>query len=220
MHPNLRPWAQCSNIHSNLCLASINLVCNSLVANMHMAIFKCSFNQFYNLDFIKFTMENVFSSSTFLMIWTMASLATFMNSKKQTTNRLFVASWHHNLVNGFASLVCTMALETWFFMVNFKKGESTLKGDVLGKKINSSFSIFYIILGGNISLISSSILINISNDFGTKASNIIFVIFQMKIIFQQTFFFQHTYVRLNEKLVHMFFVKSHEPNSSIVIEMV
>jgi hypothetical protein len=99
-------------------------------------------------------------------------------------------------------------------MVNFKKGESTLKGDVLGKKINSSFSIFYIILGGNISLISSSILINISNDFGTKASNIIFVIFQMKIIFQ------HTYVRLNEKLVHMFFVKSHEPNSSIVIEMV
>jgi hypothetical protein len=57
-------------------------------------------------------------------------------------------------------------------------------------------------------------------NFDTKASNIILVIFQMKIIFQQNVFFQHTHVYLNEELVHMFFVKSHESNFSIVIEMV
>jgi hypothetical protein len=38
-------------------------------------------------------------------------------------------------------------------------------------------------------------------DFDTKASNIILVIFQMKVIFQQNVFFQHIYVRLNEKLI-------------------
>jgi hypothetical protein len=57
-------------------------------------------------------------------------------------------------------------------------------------------------------------------DFDTNASNIILVIFQMKVIFHQIVFFQHTYVNLNEKLVQMFFVKSHESNFSIVIEMV
>jgi hypothetical protein len=57
-------------------------------------------------------------------------------------------------------------------------------------------------------------------DFDTKFSNIILVIFQMKVIFQQNVFSQHTYVCLNEKLVQMFFVKSHESNFSIVIEMV
>jgi hypothetical protein len=36
----------------------------------------------------------------------------------------------------------------------------------------------------------------------------------MKVIFQ------HTYVCLNEKLVQMFFVKSHESKILIVIEMV
>ncbi len=46
-------------------------------------------------------------------------------------------------------------------------------------------------------------------DFDTKASNIILVIFQMKLFFQQNIFFQHTYACLNEKLVQMFFVKSH-----------
>jgi hypothetical protein len=38
-------------------------------------------------------------------------------------------------------------------------------------------------------------------DFNTKLSNVILVIFQMKVIFQQNVFFQHTYVHLNEKLV-------------------
>jgi hypothetical protein len=57
-------------------------------------------------------------------------------------------------------------------------------------------------------------------DFNIEASNIIIVIFQMKVIFQQNVFFQHTYVHLNEKLVQMIFVKSHESNFSIVIEMV
>ncbi len=57
-------------------------------------------------------------------------------------------------------------------------------------------------------------------DFNTKASNILLVIFQMKVIFQQNVFFQHTYVHLNEKLVQMIFVKSHESNFLVVIEMV
>jgi hypothetical protein len=43
--------------------------------------------------------------------------------------------------------------------------------------------------------------------FDTNASNIILVIFQMKLIFQQIFFFQHTYARLNEKFVQIFIVK-------------
>jgi hypothetical protein len=38
-------------------------------------------------------------------------------------------------------------------------------------------------------------------DFDIKASNIILVIFQMKLNFQQNVFFQHTYAHLNEKLV-------------------
>jgi hypothetical protein len=54
----------------------------------------------------------------------------------------------------------------------------------------------------------------------TKAFNIILVIFQIKITFQSIVFFQHTYIRLNEKLVQMFFVKSHESNFWIIIEMV
>jgi hypothetical protein len=41
-------------------------------------------------------------------------------------------------------------------------------------------------------------------DFDTKASNIILVIFQMKVIFQQNIFFEHTYVFLNDKLIHIF----------------
>jgi hypothetical protein len=57
-------------------------------------------------------------------------------------------------------------------------------------------------------------------DFDTKASNIILVIFQMKLIYQKNIFFQHTYAHLNEKFVQMFFVKSHESKFSIVIEIV
>jgi hypothetical protein len=57
-------------------------------------------------------------------------------------------------------------------------------------------------------------------DFDTKAFNIIIVIFQMKVIFQQNDFFQHNYAHLNGKLIQIFFVKSHESNFSIIIEMV
>jgi len=56
-------------------------------------------------------------------------------------------------------------------------------------------------------------------DFYTKFSHIIFVIFQMKIKFQQ-FVFQHNHVCLNEKPFQMLFVKSHERNFSYGIEMV
>jgi hypothetical protein len=57
-------------------------------------------------------------------------------------------------------------------------------------------------------------------DFDTNISNITFFIIQTKVNFQQNVFFQHTYVHLNEKLVEIFFVKSHESNFSIVIEMI
>jgi hypothetical protein len=43
--------------------------------------------------------------------------------------------------------------------------------------------------------------------------------FQMKVIFNKMFF-QHIYVCLNEKLVHMFFKISHESSFSIAIETV
>jgi hypothetical protein len=56
-------------------------------------------------------------------------------------------------------------------------------------------------------------------DFDVKTFNIVLVIFQMKIIFQQ-FFFQHINAHLNEKLVKIFFIKPHESKFSIVIEMV
>jgi hypothetical protein len=36
-------------------------------------------------------------------------------------------------------------------------------------------------------------------NFDTKASNIIIVVFQMKVGFQQTFFLKHNYDCLNEK---------------------
>jgi hypothetical protein len=42
----------------------------------------------------------------------------------------------------------------------------------------------------------------------------------MEVIFQQNVFFQHIYVHLNENFAQFFFVKSHESNFSIVIEMV
>jgi hypothetical protein len=57
-------------------------------------------------------------------------------------------------------------------------------------------------------------------DFDTKAFNIIIIIFQMKIISQQNDVFQHNYAHLNGKLIQMYFLKSHESNFSIVIEMV
>jgi hypothetical protein len=44
-------------------------------------------------------------------------------------------------------------------------------------------------------------------NFDTKASKIILVIFQMKVIFQQNVFFQHIYVHLNEKLVGVIIIK-------------
>jgi hypothetical protein len=70
---------------------------------MCMAIFKsCLANQFYNLNFIKHKVKSVLSSSTLPMTLTMTSLANLMNSKKRTTNKLFVASYCCNLVNGFS----------------------------------------------------------------------------------------------------------------------
>jgi len=52
------------------------------------------------------------------------------------------------------------------------------------------------------------------------AFNIILVIFQLKVIFQQLFF-QHSYAQVwMKKFIKMFFVKSHEWNFSYGIEMV
>jgi len=56
-------------------------------------------------------------------------------------------------------------------------------------------------------------------DFDIKAFNIYFHI-SNENIFLANIFFQQTYAHLNEKLVQMFFLKSHESKFSIVIEMV
>jgi hypothetical protein len=57
-------------------------------------------------------------------------------------------------------------------------------------------------------------------DFDTKASNIIFYHFSNENKFLTNFFFQQTYAHLNDKLVYMFFMKSHESKFSIEIEIV
>jgi hypothetical protein len=90
-----------------------------------------------------------------------------------------VASWKHNTKGPCWAIKCVFFF--WYILYYFE---------------------------GNFSLISSSILTYKIN-FDTKVSNIIFIIFQMKVIFIKTFSFQQTYVCLNEKLVQFFFVKSH-----------
>jgi len=57
-------------------------------------------------------------------------------------------------------------------------------------------------------------------NFDTKASNIIIVVFQMKVGFQQTFFLNIIMIVWMKNLIQMFFVKSHEWNFSYGIEMV
>jgi hypothetical protein len=69
------------------------------------------------------------------------------------------------------------------------------------KMIFLGYILYY--FGGNFYLISSSIFICNSCYFQMKSN-----------------FFQHTYLCLNEKLVHMFFVRSRESSFLIVIEMV
>jgi len=51
----------------------------------------------------------------------MARLTSLINSKRQTIHILFVASWCHNLIIEFSFICSTMALTTWFFMVNLRK---------------------------------------------------------------------------------------------------
>jgi hypothetical protein len=69
---------------------------------MHIAMSMCSNNQCWNLDSMKVGVENVLSSSTPSMTWTMVIWTSFMTSKWWTTNKLFVASWCHNLMVGFS----------------------------------------------------------------------------------------------------------------------
>jgi hypothetical protein len=76
------------------------------------------------------------------------------------------------------------------------KSESTLGGGHFRQKnIVFFFGYIWVVFGGSFSLISYKM------DFDTKASSIILIVFQIKIIFQQNVFFQHTYVHLNEKLI-------------------
>ncbi len=80
-------------------------------------------------------------------------------------------------------------------------GESTLQEGHFKQKNVFFRGVYLGTSWGNFSLISSSVLINIEMDFDTKASNIILVIFQMEVNFQQNGLFQHTYVCLNEKFI-------------------
>jgi hypothetical protein len=65
--------------------------------------------------------KNVFFFSNLQMIWTVSTSTSFMSCNKQTINKLFLASWHHNLIIGFLSLSYAMALEAELFMVILKK---------------------------------------------------------------------------------------------------
>ncbi len=121
-----KPWVQCSSIESNLSLISTILVCNSLVKRKSFSSVEIMSKHVYgniqmpcqsfcNLDFIKHNVKNILSSSTLPMPWTMASLTSLMNSKKWTTNKLFVVSWRHNF-------------SQWIFISRFYHG---LKGLIL-----------------------------------------------------------------------------------------
>jgi hypothetical protein len=85
------------------------------------------------------------------------------------------------------------------------KSESTLKGGHFRQEnIVLFFGYILVYFEGSFSLISYSVLITYKMDFDTKASNIILIIFQIKITFQQNVLFEHTYVYLNEKNIHIF----------------
>ncbi len=70
--------------------------------NMHIATSMWSNSQYWNLDSMKAGVENVLSSFTPPMTWTMVTWTSFINLKWWTTNRLFVTSWCHNLMVGFS----------------------------------------------------------------------------------------------------------------------
>jgi hypothetical protein len=88
-------------------------------------------------------------------------------------------------------------VEEWRF---FKGVKTHYRGVTLGKKLYYySFGTFCIILGVVFLWCYLGFWLTCKMDFDTKASNKILVIFQMKLIFQQTSFFQHSYVCLNKK---------------------
>jgi len=85
------------------------------------------------------------------------------------------------------------------------KSESTLQGGHFSQEnIVLFFGYILVYFEGSFSLISYSVLITYKMDFDSKASNIILIIFQMEITFQQHVFFQHTYAHLNEKNIQFF----------------
>jgi hypothetical protein len=74
------------------------------------------------------------------------------------------------------------------------------------KQENVYFGYILVYSGGNFSLISSSVLINIYKmDFDTKAFDIILVIFQMNVIFQQNIFFNTIMIVSMKNLFICFF---------------
>jgi hypothetical protein len=78
------------------------------------------------------------------------------------------------------------------------------EGDCFGQE-NVFFGVtFHIILGVVFINFHLAFWKTYKMDFDTKVSNIIFVIFQMKVIYQQNVFFQHIYDHLNENFVQMF----------------
>jgi hypothetical protein len=78
---------------------------------MRMTTFKCFIYQFCKLDFIKTKVDLQKKNSNLQMIWTIFSSTSFMNLNKQTINKLFLASWRHNLIVGFLSLSYAMTLK-------------------------------------------------------------------------------------------------------------
>jgi hypothetical protein len=84
-------------------------------------------------------------------------------------------------------------------------GESTLGGAAFSKKMYSFLGIFLYILGATLLWFHLVFWKIYKMVFDTKAYNIILLIFQIKVVFQQFFSFKRTSIHLN-------FLKSHESN--------
>jgi len=100
------------------------------------------------------------------------------------------------LVTFFAKLGSIFVVEEWRF---FKGVKAHYGGHFRQENVVFFFRTFCIILGVVFLWFYLVFWLTCKMDFDTKAFNIILVIFQMKLMFQQTFFPQHSYVCLNKK---------------------
>ncbi len=151
-------------------------------------------------------------------LWSCIIYARFGKTQAWATFR--VAKCHDQHMWGLLSYI-SLCPRLWDHHLWY--GESTLPGGgraTLGKNMYSFLGIFWIFFGGNISLISSRVIINIQNGFWYKDPKKNSCRLSNESDFLTIFFFNTLIFVWMENLSRWFFVKSHELNFSITIEMV